>query len=113
MDRFEGRAWLEWWANPSTVLGVAEIDLVVTAGDGWDARGRLVTTTAEDREGFAFLCEMDPVFELRFADESQLTVEVRDLRDDGRFELVEYDWPPERPITVSGRDDDGELAAAP
>ncbi|WP_245718760.1 hypothetical protein [Micromonospora rhizosphaerae] len=75
MDRFEGRCWLDWWANSSTLLGSVEVAVVITAADaGWEARGRLVSDSDEDQEAFAFLCDLDPVFMLRFEDESTVAV---------------------------------------
>jgi hypothetical protein len=82
MDRFEGRCSLDWWANSSTLLGSVAVTVVITsAGAGWAARGHLVDDSAEDREGFAFLCDLDPVFLLRFEDESSVAVTVHP--DDG------------------------------
>jgi hypothetical protein len=43
MDRFEGRCWLDWQANSSTIIGGFEVSVVITpAGSGWDARGELL-----------------------------------------------------------------------
>jgi hypothetical protein len=90
MDRFEGRCWLDWWANFSTVLACVEVAVVITAtGTGWDAHGRLVSNDDEDREGFAFLCDLDPVFTLRFDDESALAVTVHPTDGHRRFALTE------------------------
>lgn len=84
------RCWLDWWANSSTRLGSVEVAVTVTAGAaGWQAHGRLIGDGAEEREGFAFLCDLDPVFTLRFADGSTFTVVVHPA-DDDRFILTEY-----------------------
>ncbi|RKN35730.1 hypothetical protein [Micromonospora musae] len=91
MDRFEGRCWLDWWANSSTLLGSIEVSVVIaTAGAGWDARGRLVSKDDEDRDGFAFLCDLDPVFMLRSEDGSTVDVTVHPTDEYRRFALTEY-----------------------
>jgi hypothetical protein len=96
MSRFEGRCWLDWWANSSTLLGSAEIAVVITAtGDEWDARGHLLS---DDSEGFAFLCDLDPVFMLRFEDGSTIPATVHTLDEEGRFVLTEYTGPAQRSI---------------
>ncbi|MET8354888.1 hypothetical protein [Micromonospora sp. NPDC005206] len=78
MDRVEGRCWLDWWANSSTLLGSIEVAVVITAADaGWEARGHLVSDRNEDRDAFAFLCDLDPVFTLRFEDDSAVAVTVQ------------------------------------
>jgi hypothetical protein len=43
---------------------------------GWHPHGSLTSDTDADREGFAFLCDLDPVFALRFEDESAVAVIV-------------------------------------
>jgi hypothetical protein len=87
MDRFEGRCHLDWWANPSTCLASVEITLAVAVTDaGWTADGRL----ASDNEDFALLLDMDPVFTLRFDDESTIEVTVHPGLDGDRFTLTEY-----------------------
>lgn len=81
------------------MLGSAEAYVtIISSADGWKAQGRLVTDDLEEREGFAFLCAMDPVFSLRFDDESTVTVNVHPLGDRGRFELTEYTGPTQREI---------------
>ena len=99
MDRFEGRCWLDWWANSSTLLGSVEIAVVIAAtGGGWDAHGHLLSDNDEEREGFAFLCGLDPVFMLRFEAESRIPVTVHTLEEDGLFVLTEYTGPTHRTI---------------
>ncbi|HEX5598654.1 MAG TPA: hypothetical protein VFX61_21940 [Micromonosporaceae bacterium] len=91
MDRFEGHCWLEWWANASTLFDSLEVTVVITTNDaGWDAQGRLASGTDEDRDGFAFLCDLDPVFTLRFEDGSTVDVAVHPADDHRRFTLTEY-----------------------
>jgi len=100
MDRFEGRCWLDWWANSSTLLGSAEVAAVITASDGgWEAHARLASDTDEERNAFAFLCDLDPVFTLRFEDGSTVPVTVRPTDDRRRFILTEYAGPAQRPLT--------------
>ncbi|MFG1656881.1 hypothetical protein ACGFIY_10175 [Micromonospora chersina] len=99
MDRFEGRCWLDWWANSSTLLGSVEVAIVIAAvTGGWEADGRLVSESDEDREAFAFLCELDPVFTLRFEDESVLAVTVHPTDGHRRFSLTEYTGPVQRSV---------------
>jgi len=94
MDRFEGRCWLDWWANSSLNLGDIEASVAITPTDtGWDAHGQLNNSTGdEERAAFAFLCDMDPVFTLRFQDGSTIDVTVT-RTDDHRFTLTEYTGP--------------------
>ncbi|MEU8262476.1 hypothetical protein AB0C02_17820 [Micromonospora sp. NPDC048999] len=99
MDRFEGRCWLDWWANSSTLLGSVEVAVVIAAvTGGWEADGRLVSDSDEDREAFAFLCELDPVFMLRFEDESAVAVTVHPTDGHRRFSLTEYTGPALRSV---------------
>ncbi|MGW1449723.1 hypothetical protein ACWCO3_15760 [Micromonospora sp. NPDC002411] len=92
MDRFEGRCWLDWWANPITLLVSEEVFVViVTAGTGWAAHGRLLSDDDDEREGSAFLCDLDPVFVLRFEDGSTVDVTVHPTDGHHRFALTEYD----------------------
>jgi len=88
MDRFEGRCWLDWWANPSTNFGGIEVSVVImSAKTGWDAHGQLINDA--EREALAFLRDMDPVFTLRFRDGSTTQVTLT-LTDDRRFTLADY-----------------------
>ncbi|WBB71992.1 hypothetical protein O7602_19900 [Micromonospora sp. WMMD1128] len=97
MDHFEGRCWLAWWANSSTLLDCVEVAVVVAAvTGGWDADGSLVSESDEDREAFASLCEIDPVFTLRFEDESAVAVTVHPTDGHRRFGLTEYTGEPPR-----------------
>ncbi|GIF66631.1 hypothetical protein Ais01nite_46660 [Asanoa ishikariensis] len=91
MNSFEARCWLDWWANSSTLLGSVEVAVVVTADDAsWSAQGHLASDTDEVRDGFAFLCDLDPVFTLRFEDESTVAVAVHPTHGHRRFTLTEY-----------------------
>jgi hypothetical protein len=99
MDRFEGRCWLDWWANLSTLLGSVEVAVVIAAATaGWEADGRLVSAREEDREAFAFLCDLDPVFTLRFEDGSIVAVTVHPTDRHRRFSLTEYTGPVQRSV---------------
>lgn len=50
VDSFEGRGWLDWWANASTLPGSVEISVIVAANDhGWTGHGHLVTDDDLDR----------------------------------------------------------------
>lgn len=100
MERFEGRCQLDWWANSSTVFSGTEVEVTITSsGPEWVARGRLITDDDDQREGFVFLCDLDPVFAMRFDGGGTLPVTIHDLRDGGRrFALTEYRGPRERTI---------------
>jgi len=69
--------------------------MVVTVdGRDWSGQGHLVSGNDDDRDGFVLLCELDPVFLLRFDSEGDgdgVPVTVHDLKDGGRrFSLTEY-----------------------
>jgi hypothetical protein len=84
----EEQAWLDWWANPSTLLGSVEVTVVVATDDsGWHVTGR-VTHTSEV-ESFEFLRSLDPAFSLRFRDDSTFAVTVDAADDHRRFTLRE------------------------
>ncbi|MEV6299082.1 hypothetical protein AB0M02_06725 [Actinoplanes sp. NPDC051861] len=90
MDRFEGRCWLDWWANSSTNLAGDEVTVVITTTDtGWDAHGRLVSASEQAHEGMTILCEIDPVFTLRFDDRTSMPVTVHLLEEAGHFVMTE------------------------
>jgi hypothetical protein len=92
MDRLEDRCWLDWWANSSTNLGGFEVFVVIAPTDqGWTAHGELIIGSAggDVRDGFAFLCDLDPVFTLRFKDGSTIQVTIT-RTDQERFTLAEY-----------------------
>jgi hypothetical protein len=73
------------------------VSLVITSTEtGWHAHGQL--TNDEDLEGFDLLCEMDPVFTLRFADESTIPVTVHLAQDHHEFTLTEYTGPAGRTV---------------
>lgn len=90
VNHFETCCHLDWWANPVTCLASVAVSLVVTTTElGWAAEGYLLGADDEEREGFALLCELDPVFTLRFGDDSEFAVTVhRGSGDD--FTLTEY-----------------------
>jgi hypothetical protein len=97
MDRYEGPARLEWWANDSICLDKFEIDITVTvdASGAWHTSGRHSTVLdTTGRKGWNFLMGMDPHFSLAFAGEDRGTVMVRvDEAKDGVLTLSEApDW---------------------
>lgn len=95
VDRYEGRCWLDWWANPSTNLAGTAVSVAITsASTGWDARARLIDPAA--RSGLAFLVEIDPVFLLRFSDAGAIPVTV-DLTHADHVTLTEYPGTEHRP----------------
>jgi hypothetical protein len=99
MDQFEGRCWLNWWANSATLMEAFEVAVVITAScTGWEAHGHLISHDDAVREGFAFLCDLDPVFELRFEDGTTVGVNVQPADERGRFALTEYTGPDWRQV---------------
>jgi hypothetical protein len=96
MDRYQGAARLEWWANRSTCLGAVavEVDVVWSAEGSWEATAVLTPPlTGEDLEGFEFLMTMSPFFTLRFPDESTFPVGVEAVADGLRLRPDEGDTP--------------------
>ncbi|MFJ1704760.1 hypothetical protein [Kitasatospora sp. NPDC088346] len=79
MDRWEGTATLEWWADRSTCL--ARLGVRVTAhalGDGWAGGAVLDPPPSEsDRADFELLMTLDPLFTLRLDEGSTILVDVR------------------------------------
>ncbi|MEU6852626.1 hypothetical protein ABZ901_22215 [Actinacidiphila alni] len=78
MDSYEGTAALEWWANRSTCLGEFTVRVAIrVSGDDWTCAAHLEPPlSAEDRESFDFLMELEPVFLLRLDDDGALPVTV-------------------------------------
>lgn len=78
MDSYDGAARLDWWANRSTCLGSYGVRVAVrVSGDVRTCEATVEPRlSAEDQEGFDFLMELDPLFTLRFDDESTVLVEV-------------------------------------
>lgn len=74
-----------------TCLGAAEVTVRIRATEPRGTPdGRLVDVSEVELEGFQFLCDLDPVFTLRFAEGSAFDVVV--TAQDGRvsFQLAEY-----------------------
>ena len=71
MDRYEGPARLEWWANRGTCLGSAEVALSVSVdASTWHASATFAQPlNGEDREGWSFLMDVDPYFTLRLLED--------------------------------------------
>jgi hypothetical protein len=92
MDSFEGTATLEWWANRSTCLARLGVRVAVRVTDNdWTCDAVLEPPlTAEDRESFDFLMALDPLFTLRFDEESTLHVNVVAAGTDGRLTLTAH-----------------------
>ncbi|NUT34396.1 MAG: hypothetical protein HOV79_15105 [Hamadaea sp.] len=75
MDRYEGPCRRDWHANPAACMASVAVHVDITStAEGWDASGRLADPA--DHEGFELLCDLDPVFELRFPNDDHLTVVV-------------------------------------
>lgn len=101
VDRFEGHCHLDWWANSATCLASVAVSVVITvAKNGWAAEGRLVGASDEERKGFAFLCDVDPVFSLRFDDETEVVVTVHRGGGGDNFTLTEYTGTVSRSIST-------------
>jgi hypothetical protein len=85
MDSYEGPATLEWWANRSTCLGSVAVNLTVAViGTAWTCEASFSNSLTEDeQEGFDFLMALDPVFTLRFEDDSTLVVDVAENESGG------------------------------
>lgn len=79
MDRYEGPARLEWWANSSTCLGYKEIDLSVQVeGVDWRAGAAYrELPKATDREAWSWLLELSPYVELVLPGPDRAHIEVR------------------------------------
>ncbi|MBV8933049.1 MAG: hypothetical protein JOZ47_16340 [Kutzneria sp.] len=89
MESYQGLATLEWWANRSTCLG--RFDIRATGSD-WTCHAKLdVPPPENNREVFDFLMELDPVFVLRFYEESTLLVNVVRTAESGRLALTAYE----------------------
>ncbi|GAA1561601.1 hypothetical protein GCM10009827_098730 [Dactylosporangium maewongense] len=101
MDRYEGICHLDWWANSSTAFGAGEVSVVITSdGDTWSAHGHLLEPDPEALEGFTFLCDLDPVFTLRFPDDATIEVSVHPAAEPGHFTMAEYTSPATRPVSL-------------
>ncbi|UWE10172.1 hypothetical protein [Actinacidiphila bryophytorum] len=99
MDSFEGAATLEWWANRSTCLAGFGVRVAVrVSGNDWTCEAVPDPPLAgEDQDSFGFLMALDPVFTLRFDDESLLHVNVAVAGRDGRLTLTAYRAEPGEP----------------
>ncbi|MFC9595311.1 hypothetical protein ACFTUC_36635 [Streptomyces sp. NPDC056944] len=97
MDRFAGQARLEWWANHATCLGEYDIDITATVDvvGQWQATGRHANALDTiQRDGWAFLMEMDPHFSIAFPGEDRGGIMVLVVEaGDGTLRLTEAsDW---------------------
>jgi hypothetical protein len=90
MDSDEGTATLEWWANPSTCLCGFRVRIAVrVTGDDWTCEAiPEPPLSAEDRESLDLLMRLDPLFTLRFDEESMLLVNAVAAGDDGQLLLT-------------------------
>ncbi|MFJ8233117.1 hypothetical protein ACIQ9E_24715 [Streptomyces sp. NPDC094448] len=94
MDSYQATAALEWWANTSLCLGGYEVLVTVrVTGDDWACEAVFgpEPLSDEDREGFDFLMDLDPVFTLRFHEGSEILVDVRRTGDAGRLVLTAFE----------------------
>ncbi|MFC7931801.1 hypothetical protein [Streptomyces cinereoruber] len=96
MDRFVGRARLEWWANQAVCLETYTIDITDTTGTAgtagaWQATGRHASVLGgTQREGWDFLMEMDPYFFVVFPSKDGRGIFVRVLEaEDAALTLIE------------------------
>ncbi|MFI6703843.1 hypothetical protein ACIBJC_33735 [Streptomyces sp. NPDC050509] len=90
MDSYEGTATLEWWANRSTCLSRFGVRVAVRVADNhWTCNANLEPLlSAESRESFTFLMQLDPHFTLRFDDDGTLLVNVVETGVEGRLILT-------------------------
>ena len=90
VDRYSGPARLEWWANASTCLATAEIDLTVTVQDAtWRAAaGPAPPLQGEERAGWSLLLEFSPYATLVLPGAANGRIEVHvEQADDGHLVL--------------------------
>lgn len=90
MDRYEGAARLEWWANRHFCLGSFDVCVMVLHDDsGWHASAVFVSPLSEaDRECWDFLMKLSPYFTLRFKGDDQAAIDVRvDESEDGALAM--------------------------
>jgi hypothetical protein len=92
MDRYDGRAALEWWANRSTCLGSLDVHLTTTVvSSNWSATATALRPwTVDERDCFGFLMALDPVFTLRLADDGTILVRVTEPDGAGQLHLTEF-----------------------
>lgn len=91
MDRYEGPARLEWWANRSTCLGSVDVELSVASdADVWHASAVFASQLDdEERGGWSFLMDLDPYFTLRLLEDEGSTIDVEVVEEpDGRLALT-------------------------
>ncbi|MCX4822809.1 hypothetical protein OG883_23500 [Streptomyces sp. NBC_01142] len=87
MDRYEGAAHLEWWANRSTCLARIPVRIVPTAGGGtWDAAASPPLDRSES-EDVQLLIEASPYFTLRCEDDVAVEVEVASSGEINHYRL--------------------------
>ncbi len=94
MDRYEGPARLEWWANTSTCLAAAEIDLTITVQDAmWQATADPAPPLqGEDREGWSFLLRLSPYATLVLPGEANDRIEVHVEEADAGHLVLTAPW---------------------
>jgi len=91
VDRYEGPARLEWWANRGTCLGAFKVQLSVAAdAAGWHASATFASQHDEEvQEGWSFLMGLDPYFTLRLLEDEGSTIDVEVIEEpDGRLTLT-------------------------
>ncbi|MEU8779691.1 hypothetical protein [Streptomyces sp. NPDC048606] len=94
MDSFQGTGTLEWWANAATNLAGYEVQVSVRVLDGhWSCEAFLDSEhlSADHRDAFDFLMNLDPVFTLRFADGGEILVDALKVGDGARLVLTAYE----------------------
>ncbi|MFF7214782.1 hypothetical protein ACFZAU_30280 [Streptomyces sp. NPDC008238] len=77
MESYDGRATLEWWANPSTCLGSFDVHVEAgVTGPAWTRHATFADPSGDHQEGFDFLMALGPCFTLRFDAGSTVDVHV-------------------------------------
>ncbi|MEU4097038.1 hypothetical protein [Streptomyces sp. NPDC026673] len=95
MDGYEGAATLEWWANGSTCLGRIGVRVEIgVVGSAWTCEARFDgPLSADEREAFGFLMDLDPVVTLRFDEGSALLADVVEADPAGCLVLTAHESP--------------------
>jgi hypothetical protein len=63
--------------------------------------GRALLASADEVEGFVWLCDVDPVFLLRFPDDHAVNVVVELEEDHRGFSFTDYEGPSRRQVTAT------------
>lgn len=78
MDRYEGAARLEWWANRNTCLCSVDVHVVIVNDEaGWRVSATFASPpTTNERESWTFLLALSPYCTLRFDADHDAAIDV-------------------------------------